>query len=440
MSKFSSRPAPAVLALCAAFFAGAAGAAGVDLPLTLETALRQAQQRSMQLPAQDAAAAAAREMAIAAGQLPDPTLKASLTNLPVDGPDRFSLTRDFMTMRSIGVMQEFTRADKLQARSSRFAREAEVADAGRVVALAGLRRETAAAWFDRHYNESLRDLLQSQRSEAALQVEAADAAYRGARGSQADVFAARSALAQIDDRLRQAEREIATAQTRLARWIGDGAAQSLGPLPDLAREPSGTSGLESRIDRHPQLALLSRQEDVARAEVDVARSNQRADWSVEIMYSQRGPAYSNMVSVNLALPLQWDRRNRQDRELSARLANVERLRAERTEVRRDIASVAHSWLQQWHSERDRLAHYDTTLIPLAGERVRAALAAYRGSSGPLNAVLEARRMDIETRMEKLRIETSAATLWARLEYLVAPDPGEPAGPATGPEAAKEQTR
>ncbi len=437
MSKFSSRPA---LALCAALFAGAAGA---ESSLTLEAALQRAQQRSLQLPAQDAAATAAREMAIAAGQLPDPTLKASLTNLPIDGPDRFSLTRDFMTMRSIGVMQEFTRTGKRLARSSRFAREAEVAEAGRGVALAALRRETAAAWLDRHYNERQRDLLQSQRNEAALQVEAADAAYRGARGSQADVFAARSALAQIDDRLRQTEREVATAQTRLARWIGDGAAQPLGPVPDLAREPSGTAGLESRIDQHPQLALLLRQEDVARAEADVARSNQRADWSVEVMYSQRGPAYSNMVSVNVALPLQWDRENRQDRELSARLATVERLRAERAEMRRDIASVTHSWLQEWHSERDRLAHYDTTLIPLAGERVRAALAAYRGSSGPLNAVLEARRMDIETRMEKLRIETNAATLWARLEYLVPPEPhdrGEPAGPTPGPIVAKEQTR
>ena len=33
------------------------------------------------------------------------------------------------------------------------------------------------------------------------------------------------------------------------------------------------------------------------------------------MYSQRGPAYSNMVSLNVSLPLPWDRKNRQDREL-----------------------------------------------------------------------------------------------------------------------------
>jgi hypothetical protein len=48
--------------------------------------------------------------------MPDPVLKLGLNNLPIDGPDRYSVTRDFMTMRSVGVMQELTRADKRSAR------------------------------------------------------------------------------------------------------------------------------------------------------------------------------------------------------------------------------------------------------------------------------------------------------------------------------------
>ena len=124
-------------------------------PLTLDDALRLAQERSRQLPAQQASAAAAREMAVAAGQRPDPTLKAGINNLPINGPDRFSLSRDFMTMRSIGVMQEFTREGKLKARTARFEREAEVAEAGRELALANLQRDTAMAWLDRHYQGSL---------------------------------------------------------------------------------------------------------------------------------------------------------------------------------------------------------------------------------------------------------------------------------------------
>ena len=408
------RWAPA-LALCAATVGLNSHA---QQQLTLDQALRLAQDRSLLLVAQDVGAAAAREMAIAAGQLPDPTLKAGINNLPIDGPDRFSLTRDFMTMRSVGVVQEFTRDEKRKARSARFDREAEAAEAGRTVALASLRRDTAMAWLDRHYQERMRDLLRVQRAETALQVEAADAAYRGGRGSQADVFAARSAVALVDDRLRQADRQIATARTRLARWVGDAADQTLGAPPDLAAVQLDAASLEARLEHHPQILLMARQEAIARAEVDIAQSNKRADWSVELMVSQRGSAYSNMVSLNVSVPLQWDQKNRQDREVSARLSMAEQLRAQREEATRELVAETRNWLHQWQSNRDRLAQYDGSLVPLANERARAAIAAYRGGGGMLAAVLEARRMEIETRMERLRLGMESASLWAQLEYLI----------------------
>ena len=390
--------------------------------LTLDQALRVAQDRSRQLVAQDFAASASREMAVAAGQLPDPTLRAGIDNLPTNGPDRFSLTRDFMTMRSIGVAQEITGSDKLKARSARFDREAETAEAVRAVALANLRRDTAKAWLDRYYQERMLDLLQTQRAEAGLQIEAADSAYRGGRGSQAEVFAARSAVALIEDRIRQTERQVATATTRLARWVGADAKQALGTPPSVTAVRLDKAALESQLALHPQIALMVKQEEVARADVDIARSNRRADWSVELMFSQRGPAYANMVSVSVSIPLQLDRKNRQDRDLSAKLAAAEQMRAEREEATREHVAETLGWLQEWQSDRDRLSHYDSALIVLATERTRAATAAYRGGSGALSAVLDARRMEIDTRMDRLRIEMEAAALWAQLEFLIAPAP------------------
>lgn len=439
MFTVSSRPSPrrwaAVLALCAT-------AIGVNAhaqpQLTLDEALRLAQQRSRQLPAEDLAASAAREMAVAAAQLPDPTLKAGINNLPINGTDRFSLTRDFMTMRSIGVMQELTRDDKRKARSARFTREAEAAEASRALALANLRRDTALAWLDRHYQERMRELLHTQRAETTLQIEAAEAAYRGGRGSQADVFAARSAVAQLDDRTAQAERQIATAKTRLARWVGDAAEQALGVPPDLTMTRLDAASLETQLDHHPQIALMARQEAMALADADIARSNKRSDWSVELMLNQRGSAYSNMVSVNVSIPLQWDQKNRQDRELAAKLATAEQMRAQREEVTREHLAETRSWLQQWQSNRDRMAQYDGALIPLASERTRAAIATYRGAGAPLTSVLEARRMEIDTRMERLRLEMETAGLWAQLEYLIPTE--HQASASDRPTAAKEQQR
>ena len=386
--------------------------------LTLAQALRLAQERSRQLVAQDATASAARHMAVAAGQLPDPVLKAGINNLPITGPDPYSLTRDPLTMRSIGVMQELVRDDKRSARALRFEREAQATEALRALTLSNLQRDTTIAWLERYYQERLFELLTRQRGEALLQIEAADAAYRSVRGSQADVLAARSAVAQIDDRLAQAAQQLASATTQLARWIGDVAQQPLAELPDTSQVRVTSADLEKQLAHHPQIAVMTRQEAVAQADADLAQTGKRSDWSVEFMYNQLGPAYANMVSVNLSIPLQWDQKNRQDRELSAKLAVVEQLRAEREEATRAHVAEVQAMLQEWQSKRQRLERFEKTLLPLARERVHAALAAYRGNSGMLSAVLEARRSDIDTQMERIRLELDAARLWTQLNAMI----------------------
>ncbi|NMG29955.1 TolC family protein [Aromatoleum evansii] len=395
--------------------------AHADNVLDFDQALRLAQDRSRQLAAQGASATAAREMAIAAAQLPDPMLKAGINNLPVGGPDRFSLTRDFMTMRSIGVAQEFTREDKRKARAARFEREAEAAQAAGVLALSNLQRDTALAWLDRHYLERTREILVSQRDEASLQIAAADAAYRGAKGSQADVFAARASVAQIEDRIAEAETQVATVRMRLARWIGDDANLPLGGLPPTDAVRLSAVDLDARLAHHPQIRVMSKQEEIADAEVQLARANKQADWSAELMFSQRGPAFSNMVSINVSIPLQWDQKNRQDRELAAKLAVGEQMRAQREEASREHVAEARAMLQEWQSNRARLTRYDDSLIPLAAERTRAAMAGYRGGTVNLSAVLDARRNEIDTRLKRLRLELDTARLWAQLNYLLPAD-------------------
>src|SRR5438105_4895979 len=174
--------------MCFIAFAVAVRAYGQTL--SLPEAQRRAAELSRQLAAQDSAVLALREMAVAAGQLPDPVLKLGIDNLPVNGEDRFSLTRDFMTMRRIGVMQELTRGQKREARAQRFEREAEKSLADKEATLAGIQRETALAWLERYYTEAMAVALAEQVAQARLEVPASEAAYRGARAGQSDVLAA----------------------------------------------------------------------------------------------------------------------------------------------------------------------------------------------------------------------------------------------------------
>ncbi|WP_438802561.1 TolC family protein, partial [Klebsiella aerogenes] len=72
----------------------------------------------------------------------------------------------------------------------------------------------------------------------------------------------------------------------------------------------------------PDVAAASAQAAMADAEGRVSRAAKTPDVTVELMYSQRGPAYANMVSLNVSLPIPWDQKNRQDREVSAKLAQA----------------------------------------------------------------------------------------------------------------------
>ena len=93
---------------------------------------------------------------------------------------------------------------------------------------------------------------------------------------------------------------------------------------------------------------------------------------------------------------------------------------------RTIGAETLVMLQTWRSDRGRLTQYDASLLPLATERTRASLAAYRGGSGALTAVLDARRNEIDTRLERLRLEMETARLWAQLNHLLPADHDMPA--------------
>jgi outer membrane protein TolC len=387
-------------------------------PLTLADAQRQAIERSRMLVAQDSAISASREMAVSAAQLPDPVAKLGINNLPVNGEDRFSLTRDFMTMRNVGVMQELTRAEKREARAERFEREAEKSVAEKSVTIAAIQRDTAIAWLDRYYAEAMTTVVSEQSRAAAAEVDAAEGAYRAGRGNLADLLSARAALAALDDRASELGRKARAAKIALARWLGDGAEAPLAGRPRIDAIRLDPITLDGDLSHHPEIAVLARKEDVAAAEVRVAQASKKADWSVELMYSQRGPAYSNMISVGVSVPLQWDRYNRQDRDVASKLAMLDQARAEREDKLLAHVAELRAMIAEWENNRERSVRYERELLPLASERTQATAGAYRGAKASITDVLLARRGEIDVRMQALQLEMDTARLWAQLNFLV----------------------
>ncbi len=423
---------PLAVALCLAAPGWALGAE----PLSLQAAVHAAQARSQALSAQDAAARSAREAAVAAGQRPDPVLRFSINSLPIEGDNRFSTSAEPMTSKAVSLMQAFPAESKRQARSQRLEREAEVALATRALRAANLRRDTAIAWFERQAQEQRVSLLQVQLNENRLQLQAAEAATRGglpagANNASVDWLNARDAVAQAQQALLGAEAGLVNAHQALARWTGESPDRPLGDAPALTPLAQWTKGFAPHLQQHPDLALASARLAAAEAEAELARQDRQPDWSGELMFSHRRPRFDNMVSLAVSVPLQWDRAQRQDRVLAARLARVDELQAEREERSREALVETERWLAALHAGLEQSALIDSARLPLARQRVDLAQAAYRGGNARLGDVLTARRMALALEMERIEVQLSTARLWARLEYLlpVASPPGSaPVGP------------
>ena len=125
-----------------------------------------------------------------------------------------------------------------------------------------------------------------------------------------------------------------------------------------------------------------------------------------------------MVSVGVSIPLQWDRENRQDREVAAKLALVEQARAERDDMLRAHVAEVRAMLAEWENGRERLARYERELVPLADERTAGdARRLSRRQERASTDVLLARRNEIDVRLAALQLEMDTARLWAQLNFL-----------------------
>lgn len=387
--------------------------------LSLPEALRLAQARSPQLAAQSAAISAAESLIVSAGQRPDPQLGIGVENLPVNGSDAFSVGRDFMTMRKIGISQQFTRTEKLHARGAKAVAERQREQAKLLSAETDLRRDVALAWLDRYFIEQRLHVLRDLERETALLAEAARAALAGGKGSPADPIIARTTSVQVQDRIQQIDRDLKGAQASLARYVGDTeAARPLAKPPSFYTLPHAPNEFLRVLEHHPQLLMYEPMEAMARADIAEAQAAKKPDWSLELAYAQRGSSFSNMVTIQARIDLPVFSEKRQDPVIAARYKALEQVQAEREEARRMHEAEIKRVLADWETSRARLKRYWEELVPLSREAATAALAAYRSGRGNLAAALEARRTAVETRFADVQTQAELARAWANLNFLV----------------------
>ena len=387
-----------------------------ETALTLQAAVEQGLARAPQLEARDADVSAMREEAVRAGRLPDPKLTFGVANYPVTGPGAFDLRSDPMTSRTFGVMQAIPSPTSRRAERALASARVDAAQADRVAATQSVRERIADAWIDLWAVEQRRDLLASLHDEAALAVQIAQARLRGGEGSAVDARAARSEVATLDNRLDALQADRDAAQAGLQRWLG-APPRTLAVAQDFDQLPDGADRLASHLDQQAPLQAWSAREQVAQAALDQARAATHPDWSVGISYGRREPGLSDRVMLEVGVSVPLFTRNRQDRGISAKLAQRDAVQADHEDARRAQREAVARAVASWTGWGRQITRYQQTLLPLARDRAQTALAGYRGGAS-LQPWLEARREEIELRLNFADALAAHARLWASLAFLL----------------------
>lgn len=382
--------------------------------LSFEAALRFAEDNAPSLAAERAKLQAANSAAIPASELPDPKLLLGVQNYPVGGPDRWTIDQDFMTMQTIGVMQEMPNRDKRRARSEVAEATVERAEAEGQVERLKVRQATAEAWINRYSVERKQALFEEFFRENRLLGTAVGAQIAGGRAPAADAVTARQEAADLAERQDELASQQAQARAQLRRWIGPAADEPLAGEPPVWA--ISVANYTHKLQQHPELTAYGPKVHEAEAKVREAEAEKKSDWSWQVDYQRRGREFGDMVSVQFTFDLPLFPGSRQNPQIAARHAELDQLEAERDALTREHAEQLETDLAEYARLDRAVRRSQESGLPLAREKVDLSMADYRAGKGELADVITARRELIEARLKQIDVESQRALASTRLFY------------------------
>lgn len=372
-------------------------------PLTFDQALALASETAPSLKAAALRIDAARADSRSAGSLPDPKLALGIENLPISGPMAGRFGADEMTMASVGVMQDMPSRPARRAAVERGGAEIGMADAQTGLAARAVRLAVAQAWVDLYYAQArLAALDEVEKALAPILGTAHSAITRGAR--PAETIDPAEWLLTIADRRSALMADLAKARAALVQWTGDPGASVSGEPPRWEVDPVM---LRAGLDRHPTLLAYAAAARLADADLAGARATLAPDWSWELAYQRRDPAFGDMVSARVTVSLPLRSGERQGPTIDARSADASRARVDREIARRQLAAELDGDLATWRMRQELWARARGGRLPLALRRADLETASYAAGTAGLPNVLAAFTALADAKLDLLDKEAEA---------------------------------
>ncbi|ABC29785.1 Outer membrane protein [Hahella chejuensis KCTC 2396] len=390
--------------------------------LTLSQAESLALQRDAEIARLQQLSLASEDMAVADGQLPDPSLSLGVLNLPTDS---FATDQEPMTQFRVGLGQKFPAGDTL-ALTRRRGEQNAVAQRWMAQDRAHqVRREVRLAWLESLYWKQAQNVYRQDEGLFQQLQEVTQSLYSVGRSKQQDVLRADLELSQLNDRLINARQKEDEARARLARWVGPEAIsrELNAALPDLNAPHVGA--LESALLAHPAVKALDAEVSVSATNAALAQQSYKPSWGVDVGYAWRdgenmdGSARADFFSAAVSVQLPLFTGQRQDRRVAAAARNQEASRSRRLEMLRMMDAEAQVAFSRWRQAQDRGRLYKEQITPQALSQADSALTSYQSDRADFAEVMRAYLTVQKLRLEQLRIDIDGRAALARLDYFFA---------------------
>lgn len=360
------------------------------------------------------------EMQVAAGQLPDPSLKFGFMSLPTDS---FELGQEPMTQLQVGVVQRFPRGDTRALRAGQIGEKAQAM--GETARDIELRIRLAVR------EEFLEVLKQRRLAQINRQAEAAFSSleaitreyYATGRVQQQDVLSAAVELAKVQERSLRIAEEEERARARLATWVDDAAWREITLEWPVLSEPSSPRSIKDGLVSHPRILALHREVLAADKGVELAAQNYKPEFALDLSYGARsgtnpdGSSRPDLLSFMVMMDVPLFHNKRQDRLAAASIAESSAAAFSRDDIHRRMQSDIDLHWKALRRQRERLAIFGNSLLPEAEFNAQATLDAYQAALEDLTTLIRARINEFDVQLDYVRLQAETIKTQARLLYL-----------------------
>lgn len=365
---------------------------------------------------------ALQEQAVADGQWKDPRMKLGLTAIPLDS---FDLRQEPMTQQQFGLQQAFPRGNSLAIKQkhthNKVTGKAYQSDAER----RKIRRDARLAFLDIVYQRRARGTVSKSKRFLAQLVEIAQFRYASGKEKQQKILEASLAHARVEDRLLIIRKDEEVSRAKLAQWIGWERAHepltSAFPKFDIS---SDDQLMQDQLSQHPLLQLSENEIQAQQLDMEQAQEQYKPAWMVDATYGLRrgdnpnNSARTDFASVMVSMDLPLFTANRQDRIKSARMNQRDAARYKRDEQLRMLKTQLDIHTASSARIKDRLRLIASKLMPDAKNYTQSTLAGYQNGVTDLTDVVRAHITELETRLDKLKLQRDLLTTQAKLLYLI----------------------